>query len=395
MKKYVILFMFLLTPIIVFAADSIENEINSYQQTSEISKITGARQMLIDKIKADDILKAKELYEYLTVKVDTTTYGSFYKSEEYELILLLKRYDVIKSTSVLENLIWSDSKKAEKGLVPPSQDGFYRKLANILTEKRAAIREDFKKNIDEETSDFADLLIEAIISENTQEGQDKENKLADEFLKKYPDSKYTYFIRHYIRYVLKQGEDGWGMYFGVGTLGFNGSLGNYLSNNTSMELGFDILRKDTLYSIDMGVGIVNKIKNQFSNGADIWPADMEVVMLMVGFEVGRKYKINKSILYPYIGITYNSAYPSDTEKNRGLDFDTMQSISPSYGFYWDIKLADHKPRSSYYHTSDPMTSSLRLKLTFSHPDFGGDRKAQIYRLSINWMGTFWPISRDY
>ena len=123
-------FSFVVTRINTHAQDTIkliEEEIRNAKE-SPVVIILNARQLLLSKIKEDEIDKVSEILSYLNSSIDTLTYAAFYPMEKVMIDILIYRFFYIKNIEILYSMmIQRESRK-----IYPHEDGLYAELNKLL-----------------------------------------------------------------------------------------------------------------------------------------------------------------------------------------------------------------------------------------------------------------------
>ncbi|MDD5491963.1 MAG: hypothetical protein PHV60_04705 [bacterium] len=373
-----------------------ENELIEYQSKSPISRISGGRQMILDKLKNGDLKKAREVFDLLENTVDKTVYAPFYKIERFQLIVLLEQYDILRSTASLEGIINIDKDWQKNKIVSPPNDGLYTELDKMLKDRKDDLLKNCNNVLTAEEAGFLELHTAALINGDTKNEVDELNKKAEAFLLKYPGGKYEQFVRNYIRIVYKKGQKGWGCSLGMGSLSISGDLDDYFANKTTLNIAFDYFYHKMLFDMDMSVGFAKGTKEPFTHQNDSWPQGTSTVLSVIGLQTGYNIsRVRKMELYPFIGVSFFSFSSGQEDRDNGLDFADINATAFSYGFNWDFVFKESKDNNAFYWYGQETVSRLRLKFIASNPRFSEKLKGAIYNISLSYNFSFWQVERDH
>ncbi len=343
--------------------DSTKMQILNYEESKSVI-ISKGRSLLLDIFIENDMVRVKEIKNYLIEKGEDDNYIALYPAE-YWLIL----YWTCEFEELTNNIIKYDSTKIASYYtkIPPSQDMLSSKLLNKSRENVQTITNWIQNaNISNEKKDFLQLNFESLIMVN-ESFQDNLNSQADNFLKAYPQTEYKDFTQKHI--IFKLVPKNWGMAFEFfsGYSVFTGTLNKSYTSNVPIGVAFDICYKRfELYLRDY-IGFNSTKKDiDYSNGVYSKGSSTMVFIpeASLGFAVleNDRFKIA-----PFAGIGGLLISPPSgkTVKEPELDEVSISAFTYNLGVSYDIKFSkkgySFRPKSSY--------GFLRVRYGYNIPNF--------------------------
>lgn len=287
----------------------------------------------------------------------------------YPIEFCLLSYWLNEYTSILNYVKRPDEAPDNRTLqIPPERDYLTPKLIEKSTEEKAMLLQNIK-NAGRTNEEQAFLLmhIEYLLPGNSSElaTQDKLNKLADEFLTRYPSSEYAGFARQFIRVKYKVSNNGFALALHSGKMLFTGNLADYYRHPTLAGLSLDLVKEQWLGQISLTMAFC-KTKKEMPVENDVWPKGSRAIGGHVNLVVG-KYVIDNRILAfaPLAGIGVFGLDPNTNENKdpeyKGAGIKT--NVAGNLGFIGDIKLKT-KDVSSWNYPLGSSITSLRIGYDF-------------------------------
>jgi hypothetical protein len=366
----------------------------AYQENSVINKISGARQMIIEKLKAGDVQKAKEAYDYLETKIDSNTYGILYVDEMFKLAIIFKEYDVIRSTQAIGSMVLFKITAYEHRLVLPQEDGMSNVLDGIIFKNRDVLLKEADTILNEEETEFLTILIDHLIENYAKGSQDDTNKKADNFFTKYPHSKYEQFIRYYIRFVQKKSDSGLGVSCGLSNSFYSKEISDYVSNSFGFSASVDYFYRNMMFALDITNDSVSTLKKTVVNGTDNWLSGKEVFLACYSIQAAIKIKYTDKIcFFPFIGLANYELDSGYNEKERGFVPKKLTNNSIICGVCYDMILGN-KNVNIDPNKPENMEFRLRIKFTAGNPELTDNIKGTRYSIGVNIVMAVFTIERD-
>jgi hypothetical protein len=174
--------------------DSIKSEILNYSDTkSEI--ISKGRRMLLDHFTEGRLDKVKELKDYLKHDVENADYAAFYPVEYWLILCWTQEYsELLESVNRFDSLEIARFQRKIK----PQYDLLFEKIRGESRESEPELQTSIAASeLEPHEKDFLSLYFKYLITDENYAPvtQDTLNALSDNFLKHYPESEYTGFIR--------------------------------------------------------------------------------------------------------------------------------------------------------------------------------------------------------
>lgn len=376
--------------------DSIKSQILDYED-SKSTIISKGRKLLLDKFIEGDLMKVKDIKDYL-IKTEDENYFAFYPAEYWFVLYWTKDY-----LELAESIQSFDSAKVASYniRIRPLNDMLYDKLKEKAFNNEALIKEQIQvSDLDSETKQILSLNFDWLLFENRNNiyAQDSLNERADNFLETYSQSRFTDFTKTYIRYKLV--PKNWGMTFEFfsGYSIYTGNLSDNYTNNVPIGVAFDICYKNfELYLRDY-IGF-NKTKKDFNYSLGTWKKGSRTMVFLPEASLGYvAYNDNRFKISSFAGIGSMDISPTTKDKEEtpelkevSLEFTTTYII----GINFDIKFGPkHTPKYS------PKTSYgfMRIRYGYSIPKF--EKKydgmtGNMHYITIGFGGMARGLKREY
>ena len=347
--------------------DSIKSQILNYED-SKSAIISKGRKLLLDKFIEGDLMKVKDIKDYL-IKIEDDNYFAFYPAEYWFILYWTKDY-----SELAKSIQSFDSAKVASynTRIRPLYDMLYDKLKEKSFNNETQIKEQLQiSDLDYETKQILSLNFDWLLLENRKNiyAQDSLNERADNFLKANTQSRFEDFTKKYIKYKLV--PKNWGMTFEFfsGYSIYTGNLSDNYTNNVPVGVAFDICYKNyELYLRDY-IGF-NKTKKDFNYSLGTWEKGSRTMVFLPEASLGYvAYNDNRFKLSPFAGIGSMDISPTTKDKEEtpelkevSLEFTTTYII----GINFDVKFGPkhtpkYRPKTSY--------GFMRIRYGYSIPRF--------------------------
>lgn len=376
--------------------DSIKSQILNYED-SKSAIISKGRKLLLDKFIEGDLMKVKDIKDYL-IKTEDDNYFAFYPAEYWFVLYWTKDY-----SELAKSIQSFDSAKVASynTRIRPLNDMLYDKLKEKSFNNETQIKEQLQiSDLDYETKQILSLNFDWLLLENRKNiyAQDSLNERADNFLKTNTQSRFEGFTKKYIKYKLV--PKNWGMTFEFfsGYSIYTGNLSENYTNNVPVGVAFDICYKNyELYLRDY-IGF-NKTKKDFNYSLGTWEKGSRTMVFLPEASLGYvAYNDNRFKLSPFAGIGSMDISPTTKDKEEtpelkevSLEFTTTYII----GINFDIKFGPkhttkYSPKTSY--------GFMRIRYGYSIPRF--EKKydgmtGNMHYITIGFGGMARGLKREY
>ncbi len=376
--------------------DSIKSQILEYEDSKSVV-ISKGRKLLLDKFIEGDLLKVRDIKDYL-VKTEDNDYFAFHPVEYWFILYWTKDY-----SELAESIQNFDSAKVASydTRIQPLTDMLYIKLVEKTFDNETLIKEQIQvSGLDPETKQMLSLNLDWLLLEKRKSiyAQDSLNDRADNFLETYTQSRFDNFTKKYIRY--KQVPKNWGMTFEFfsGYSIYTGNLSDNYTNNVPVGVAFDICyKKWELYLRDY-IGF-NKTKKDFVYSLGTWEKGSATMVFLPEASLGYvAYSDNRFKLSPFAGIGSMDIGPSTNDtretpelKEVSMEFTTTYII----GINFDIKFGSertpkYRPKTNYVF--------MRMRYGYSIPQFEkkyDGMSGNMHYITVGFGVMSRGIKRDY
>lgn len=343
MRKVILLYGFIHLLLTGFAQ---QNQNNGSRNNAKSIEIARSRSILLDKfIEKDELGVMLELDRILTLEDDD--YISIYPVEYWLLSYWLKDYDVILSSC---QSLQPDSLNREMSSIriPPQQDYLTAKLVEKLAaSKDSLISQISAASLTDEEKRFLRLNLAYLVPDDSMPEARRQqlNELSDQFLATYPNSNYSAFIREFIRIKYSPTRNGGGCFINLGKFLFTGNLSSYYKQPTFVGFGFDMVRNNWVYQLDIAINF-SKSKTDMPSDNELWPENSKAIGGYAKLGLGKYVLDNQRLaLAPLAGVGIFGMDPNtssdEAAKYKGAGIKT--SFAGSIGFMGDLKF---KPRET-------------------------------------------------
>lgn len=376
--------------------DSIKSQILNYED-SKSAIISKGRKLLLDKFIEGDLMKVKDIKDYL-IKTEDDNYFAFYPAEYWFVLYWTKDY-----SELAKSIQSFDSAKVASynTRIRPLNDMLYDKLKEKSFNNETQIKEQLQiSDLDYETKQILSLNFDWLLLENRKNiyAQDSLNERADNFLKTNTQSRFEGFTKKYIKYKLV--PKNWGMTFEFfsGYSIYTGNLSENYTNNVPVGVAFDICYKNyELYLRDY-IGF-NKTKKDFNYSLGTWEKGSRTMVFLPEASLGYvAYNDNRFKLSPFAGIGSMDISPTTKDKEEtpelkevSLEFTTTYIIGINFDIKFGPKHATkYSPKTSY--------GFMRIRYGYSIPRF--EKKydgmtGNMHYITIGFGGMARGLKREY
>ncbi len=388
----------LLFPSLLIAQeDSLREEIINYND-KRAKMISNGRRLMLDSFMEGDILKMKEVKDYL-IGLKNEDYAVFHPFEYWMILYWTQDFP-----ELLEDIRAFDSTSitAFQQKLKPSKDMLSDKLLEQTVYSFDQIVRFIKSTeLSDQHRDILLLHSRLMVAKehNPFINQDTLNYYADQFLDDYPESPYENFVRHFIRYKYYPSDWGFGFEFLSGFGLFTGRLNDHFRDNIPIGVAFDVEYRDLCLYLRDYIGF-SKTKTDLSFNDVEWKNMSSARVFLPEASLGYVILENDKLkIAPFAGIAGTDIGPTDKDVDKkpelddaGLDFTTTWVL----GLNVDIKLG--QPQSvNHYNYSTSNYGFIRLRYAYTNPRF--NRKysgisGNMHYITIGFGGFYSKLKRE-
>jgi hypothetical protein len=369
--------------------------------TPKTELISKGRNLIIDRLIANDLIRVKEAKDYLVNEVEDNYYLAIHPVELWLINYLVGDYEQI-SVSILA--LNEEYKIAFQEKIKPPRDILFQKLkvqnVEVKTETFTGIE---NSNLSNERKDFLKMHLNYLLSDDeyNQQEQDKLNLLADDFLLKYENSPFQDYTRQYIRYKLVTSDWAFGFEFFTGASFYTQNLGERYSSSASFGIAFDIGYKNWMMYLRNHLGGGSTLVDiPDSDNNYVWLKGANYTMFQPELSLGYiLFDGNKIRFAPFAGIASTDISPPTGQSSTNPElknFELPFTYTYSVGFTIDFKLK----RLNYSLISYGQEEAfwfIRVRYGYTMPQF--ERKhphliGDIHYLNIGIGGIGSKVKRD-
>jgi hypothetical protein len=291
-------------------SDSVGMKILNQSKHRKTEIIAKGRGLLLEKFSNNEMNEVKELKDYLK-NMEKEGNSVFYGTEYLLILYWTNEYEE------LLNSVKTRRPQRPRYLRDPLQLQLKEKsilnAQNILEQIQNA-------PIDAEAKDFLRLNFKATINGTQGTFQDSLNILANDFLKKYPETEYKDYIKENIKFVYGLDDLGFGFETFSGYGIFTGELSNNYTNYIPIGVAFNIYYKRFEFSPRMYFSSINgKAKKDFTYSAGYYKKDKSMQTMLEGVSLGYNILDNDNFkILPFFGIARINIEPSEINEIKEL-----------------------------------------------------------------------------
>ncbi|MFW5879944.1 MAG: hypothetical protein ACOCUV_03890 [bacterium] len=319
----------------------IGDEIESYVDSTEIIVHKG-RKLILKELSDSNLIKTKEIYDYLTEVTRDEHYSAFYYIEDLYINMLAGDWESVNK------LMLEDEQFRSKTIYPNSQ-GLLQKLHQMALHNSRSILLNCKKSqIDKQAKMLIEVLLKYI-----EESSDKEynDKLAA-YKKKFNNRKYESFEKGFLPKKIKKAS--MNVSFGSGMVFTTNDLSTNFSNNASFNMGIDVNIHKIFTSLYLHSTSL-KLQKPFMAVSDIDTLNFELNEKFHYLDAGLKtgyflIRSNRFHLAPYGSISgsFLESKRYDDPDDDDLEYEIFNSFTYGAGIHTEIKVYDIESMNTYY-----------------------------------------------
>lgn len=347
-------------------SDSILQELINYPPLkSEL--ISRGRRALMDHLLADNLQKTEKLKDYLMESVSNTEYMAFYPAEYWLISFWTADYADILAVTIDFNEI-----DLRNSILPPSDP-----LTDKLIEKSLANQSALKfklqhtASVDPEQKEFLGLLLDYLLSKDTNDAQELINNQADNFLQAYPTTRYESFVRKYVRFRYRPSRWAFAFDFGLGHAYFTQELHRHFRSSLPISLGIDVQYKKFITQLRI-LTMTSRLRTDILWNNITWPARSKVNTMTTEISAGYALVEQQRFrIFPLAGISWTGIYPLQEEIKKNPELENVEmkmTFGYTFGLNAEVRLG---------HALIPLVSRgpeeryrlLRLRYAFFIPHF--------------------------
>jgi hypothetical protein len=377
---------------LVAQVDSLAKEISNHLPSKAVI-ISQARALLQEKLLNNDFVKAAEIRSYLVNELQDADYLALYGTENVLICFATSEFAQILS-------YYSDTSIDQEfgNIIKPLPDKLNLVVYELVKQRLLIIKSEIESSdLNSMNKDFLFLILNDIDSNeiNEAQAQNKLNSMADEYLSKYPNSPYDYYIRHYCRYVYKPSDWGLGFEFFTGRGYFTEELSKKYTTNTTIGIAFDIYYNRSVLYLRNYIGFNKTRIDQTSPNSDTtWQAGSKVNVYLPEASIGYLLYSNKQLAFtPFAGISAIDISPRPSSNEIFDAYSLNYRRAFTFGLNIDITLGKH---SKTFLVAE--RSILRVRYGFTNgsldkefPGFSGD----MHYITIGIGGITKKIKREF
>lgn len=374
MKRYILLIIILASAFSGFA--QIEEEM---LQTKKV-KIENGRAYLLEKFLERDYEKVKEITDYL-LDLEDDNYCALSMKELWLLPYWTQDFDL------LTTMLGFDSTDYEvyKTKILPSYDQLYIQLYRHSIEDEHLLHSNLQEaELSAEDREFFTIYLDWILDIKYYNdpfnnygyfygdlSQKEYNERLDQFLSKYPDSRYKWVADNVIHKPYYDKSD-WG--FGVSFELCSGfSTGQMHKPVGGFGVSFNVSYKKLELNLGGNIIAANTRYNITYSGDSIYSKGSEIDFTLVYAHLSYNIVDNKSIrLSPVVGVGYNWESFSVSKKKRSNDRYVLYQV----GLNFDIKLKETLFEDHY----------IRIRYNCGITNMGQGEISTLHVISVGWTG---------
>jgi len=348
----------------ITAKAQIENEIKNYVDSTEIL-INNGRKFLAKTIQSGDLQKSQEVFHFLMMEGEERNCWSFSFKEQLLLNVVFK--DASSLLSLMQNNNENGVQLCYRNM-EPIEDVLYSELR-----KNKPTVEHIKSTENLKDDDVDVLKILFYFIENGAKN-DVYDRLIRDFKKKYPQSKYTNFVKGYLPAPTFKASISYSLGSKYDVL--TGNYAKYFHNPISLSFGMDFCVSKvyvSLYVEGSDMKLIKPIVLSQTNGDTNNFNDEDIFTRMdIGLKTGYCIVRNKNLLIaPYAALLAGSFLNSDLYSEYDInhsEYDFYDGFMPSVGVHFEYKLGDIQLKSynPYINQFDVLKSYWSLKFDLGY-----------------------------
>lgn len=320
----------------------IGNEIVSYVDSTEILVHNG-RKLFLKELSDSNLIKTKEIYDYLTEKTKNKHYSAFYYLEDLYINMLAGDWELV-------NKFMLEHEKYKNKIIYPNSQEIIMKLYEMTVHNNQAILSNCESSqIDEQ----AKMLITALLQYIEIEKSDKKyNEMLVAYKKKFKNQKYESFEKGFMPTKIIKASGNFS--FGSGMIFITGDLSNNFSSNSSFSMGMDFNIDKVFTSLYLH-GTSLKLKEPFMAISDIDTLNFELNEKFTYLDAGLKtgyfiIRSNRFHIAPYASISasFLESTKYEAPEDNDLEYEIFNSFTYGVGLHTEVKIYNFESKNMYY-----------------------------------------------
>jgi len=324
--------------------DSLVKAISAYEDKTEML-ITNGRKMLLSNFMDNNFSKVAEVKNFLA-KTENKDYIALYPYERWMLDYWTNDYtDILQTTLQFDSTYYASFNYK----IRPPYDLLERKVyeATKLNMLELISKID-SSTLDDDNKAFIILNLKYINiqTDHRNNYQDTLNILANEYLKKYPQSDYNTYIKRYIRYQLVESNSAFIMDMGFGGYFNSGQLYRKFGSSGLFSIGLGWKHNKLNYNFSCFIGS-STVKQDLVVESKPWIKGVKLDLVSTKFSFGYDIlDMGRFKFSPNFGLVYTEYSPSQYSQPNDYIYSDIKNTSKyffaySLGFNYDISF---KPR---------------------------------------------------
>lgn len=356
-KNLIIILIATLFPFNSFS--QIGNEIVSYVDSTEIL-VQNGRKLILKELIDSNLIKVKEIYDYLTEETKNKHYSAFYFLEDIYINMLVGNWETV------DKLMLEYEKYKNKIIYPNSQE-LVQKLYHMTLHNSQAI---LSNCVSAQINEQAKMLIAALLQYIENGSSDKEyNEKLVSYKKKFNNPKYESFEKGFMpKKIIKAS---WNFSFGSGMVFTTGDLSKNFSSNASFNMGMDFNIHRVFTSLYLH-GTSLKLQVPFTATSNIETLDFELDEKFTYLDAGLKagyfiLRSNRLHFAPYASLSGSFLESSiyDDPEDNDLEYEIFNSFTYGVGLHTEVKVLDFESKNMYYGGTSNGYFSIKLETGYN------------------------------
>jgi len=320
------------------------DEIISYVDSTEIL-VKNGRRLILKELNDNNIVKVKEIYDYLTAETKDEPYSSFYFIEDFYINLLSGDWERV-------NTLMMDYEENKNKVVYPNSQDLIRKLyETTLKNSRQIVLNCNNSPMNEQAKRLVDIFITYIDHEDSDRDY---NKKLDSYKRDFKNQEYKSFEKGFL--PDKTIKASWNFSFGSGMIFTTKDLSKNFSNNASGNMAMDLNLGKVFTSLYMQ-GTSLKLKEPFTavSATDtlVFKMNDKFSYMDVGLKGG--YFIIRSDrfhLAPYVSVSgsFLESTKYDASEQDSPEYEFFNSFTYGAGIHTEFKLLEFDYPDIYGYT---------------------------------------------
>ncbi|WP_243345483.1 hypothetical protein [Parabacteroides sp. FAFU027] len=350
--------------------DTLQQEIIK-MGTSKTMLISNGRVLLLEKFLEGDMVKVKEIKDYL-LSLENENYRALYPGEKWLILFWTKEYQpILNDIRDYKNVLHPNRNKIE----PPDDNLFERLRVKSYNHKEDLFQYIENASITNEEKEILDMHLTLGLKKDADTPditQEQLNDRADWFLKTYPNSYAVDYTREYIRYKWGASNWGWGYEFFLGAGPLTNKLKEHFDVPAYIGLEFSASYKRFHFFQRDFIGLTTTLKDIPSSNL-IWTKGADAEFFLWEFSVGyAAIETRKIKLVPFTGIGGSNVEPPQDQIDKYPELSTFKmAFKTTYtiGANLDIKLGKGDEHFVTYTGWVKTRWILRLRYEYALPQF--------------------------